>query len=80
MGLVMIYRSECNLRSNLLAEILEHCTIEVLCIVDHDVLRDAVSIDDILLEIFLIDAEVTFMRGFTSTHFVKYSTAMTVKV
>jgi hypothetical protein len=29
---------------------------------------------------FWIDAELTFVRGFASTHFVKYSTATMVKV
>jgi hypothetical protein len=29
---------------------------------------------------FMIDTELTLVRGFASTHFVKYSTATMVKV
>jgi hypothetical protein len=44
----MIYRRECDLRSDLLAEIFEHCTTEILYIVDHDVSGHTVVVDDIL--------------------------------
>jgi hypothetical protein len=46
----MIYRREWDFHSNPLAEIFEHCTVEVLCVVDRDVARDAISVDDILPE------------------------------
>jgi hypothetical protein len=46
----VIYRCECDLHFNLLVEILEHCTGEVLCIVHCDVSGNAVVIDDILSE------------------------------
>jgi hypothetical protein len=48
----VIYRCERDLHSDLVAETLEHVTIKVLGIVDYDLLRDAVTIDDVLLEEF----------------------------
>jgi hypothetical protein len=44
----VIHRCESDIRSNLLAEIHEHCIVEVLCIVDCDVSGDAVPADDVL--------------------------------
>jgi hypothetical protein len=46
----VVYRCECDLRSDLLIEILEHCTIEVICVVDCNVPGTAVAIVDILPE------------------------------
>jgi hypothetical protein len=43
---------EGNLRSDLMAEILEHVAIKVFGIVNRDLLRDTVMIDDILPELF----------------------------
>jgi hypothetical protein len=48
----MIYRSKGDRRSNLVAEILEHCIIKKLGIIDFDVLWDAIAVDDILTEEF----------------------------
>jgi hypothetical protein len=45
-------RRECDLHSNLLAKIIEHFTVKVPCIVDCDVSRDTVAVDNILLEEF----------------------------
>jgi hypothetical protein len=44
------------------------------------VLRSAVMIDNVLQMNFLIVAEVMLVKGFASTHFMKYSTATMVKV
>jgi hypothetical protein len=46
----VIYRCKGNLCSDLLTQILEHCIVEVLGVVDCNVLGNAVAIDDILLE------------------------------
>jgi hypothetical protein len=78
--LMVIHRWECNLHSDLLAKILEHCTVKVLCIVDYYVPGDTTAADDLLPEKFLIVTELTLVRSFASTHFIKYSTATTVKV
>jgi hypothetical protein len=51
-GLRVIYRCERDLRSDLLAKVLEHYAIEVLCVVDHDVSGDTVAANDILQEEF----------------------------
>jgi hypothetical protein len=61
-------------------EILEHGTIKILDIIDGDLLRNSVMIDDVLPKKILNVAEVILVTGFTSTHLVKYSTAMMVKV
>jgi hypothetical protein len=46
----VVYICECDLRSDPLTEILEHYTVEVLCVVDHNVTGNTVATDDILLE------------------------------
>jgi hypothetical protein len=71
---------EGNLRSDLMAKILEHVVIKQLGVVDCDVSHDAIAIDDILLENFLMVGELMFVTGFASIHFVKYSTATMAKV
>jgi hypothetical protein len=76
----VIYRHERDLRSDLLAKILEHCTIKVFCVVDCNVSRDTVAADDFCQKNFLIVVELTLVRGFASVHIVKYSTTITVKV
>jgi hypothetical protein len=43
-------------------------------------LRNSVMIDDVLPKKILNVAEVILVTGFTSTHLVKYSTAMMAKV
>jgi hypothetical protein len=48
----VIYQRECDLRSNLLAEISEHCIAKILCVVDCNVSRDIVTADDILTKEF----------------------------
>jgi hypothetical protein len=76
----MIYRCECDLHSNFMVEALEHVAANVLGVVDHDVLRNVVMIDNVLQMNFLIVAEVMLVKGFASTHFMKYSTATMAKV
>jgi hypothetical protein len=49
----VIYRCEGDLRPDLMTEILEHDTIEILDIVDGDLLRNSVTLDDVLSEKFL---------------------------
>jgi hypothetical protein len=44
---------KCDIRSNLVAKILEHCTVKILCIIDCDVSGDPVSADNVLPEEFL---------------------------
>jgi hypothetical protein len=46
----MVYGCEGNLRANLVAEILEHVTLEVFGIVNCDLLRDSIATDNISLE------------------------------
>jgi hypothetical protein len=75
----VIYRCERDLHSNLLAEIFEHYVIEILRIVDCNVSGNAVTTDNVLPEV-LIEVELTLVSDFASIHFVKYSTATTVKV
>jgi hypothetical protein len=48
----VIHRHECDLHSNLLVEILEHCIVKVLCIVGRNVSRDTVAADANLPEEF----------------------------
>jgi hypothetical protein len=48
----MIYQHECDLHSNLLTKIFEHCVVKVFCIVDHDVAKGTIQADDVLLENF----------------------------
>jgi hypothetical protein len=48
----VIYRCERDLHSNLLAEIFEHCVIEILRIVDCNVSGNVVTIDNVLPEEF----------------------------
>jgi hypothetical protein len=52
-GLWVIYRCKGDLRPDLLTEILEHGTIEILGIVDGYLLRDSVATYDVLLVKFL---------------------------
>jgi hypothetical protein len=76
----MIYRYVGRLHSDLLMEVVEHCVVNVYCIVNCNVAWDSVSTDDILPEIFLMVAELMFVIGFVSIHFVKYSTATMANV
>jgi hypothetical protein len=46
----VIYKCKGDLRPDLMIEILEHSTIEILSTVDRDLLRNSVTTDDILLE------------------------------
>jgi hypothetical protein len=48
----VIHRRECDLRFNLLVEILEHCIVKILCVVDCDVSGHAIAADDVLPEEF----------------------------
>jgi hypothetical protein len=75
----VVYRREGDLHPDLVVEILEHATIEILGIVDYDLLWNSIAIDDILPDDFLMVAEVTLVTGFASTHLVKHSTATIVK-
>jgi hypothetical protein len=52
-GLWVVYRSEGDLRPDLVTEIIEHDTIKILGIVDCDLLRNSIAIDDVLSEEFL---------------------------
>jgi hypothetical protein len=52
-GLWVIYRCKGDLRPDLMSEILEHGTIEILGIVDGDLLRNSVMTDGVMLEKFL---------------------------
>jgi hypothetical protein len=49
-GLRVIYRCEGDLRPDLVAEIVEHGTIEILGIINGYLPRDSVTTDDVLLE------------------------------
>jgi hypothetical protein len=46
------YTDECNLHSNVLAKIFEHCIVEVLCIVDCYMPGATIAVDNILPEEF----------------------------
>jgi hypothetical protein len=46
----VLYRCKGDLHPNLMIEILEHSTIEILGIVDGDLLRNSVTTDDVLPE------------------------------
>jgi hypothetical protein len=76
----VVYRCEGDHHPDLVTEILEHGTIKILDIIDGDLLRNSVMIDDVLPKKILNVAEVILVTGFTSTHLVKYSTAMMAKV
>jgi hypothetical protein len=52
-GLWVAYICKRDLRPNLVIEILQHGTIKILGIVDGDLLRNSVAIDDVLPEEFL---------------------------
>jgi hypothetical protein len=64
----------------LLVEVLEHVIIELLAVVNGDFSQNTVVADDILQKKFLIVVELMFVTGFALIHFVKYSTAIIVKV
>jgi hypothetical protein len=49
----VIYRCEGDLRSDLIIEILEHGTVEILGIVNGDLLRNSVPTNDVLAKKFL---------------------------
>jgi hypothetical protein len=76
----MIYGCEGNLRSDLVEEILEHIIVKILGIVDCYASRDTVAADDVFPEDSLVVEELTFVMSFALIHFVKYSTAIIVKV
>jgi hypothetical protein len=76
----VVYICKGDLCPNLVTEILEQGTIKILGIVNGDLLRYNVATDDVLLEKFWMVVDVILVIGFTSTHLVKYSTAMMVKV
>jgi hypothetical protein len=46
----VVYGCEGDLRSNLMAEILEHGTIKILGVVDCDLMWNSIATDDVLLE------------------------------
>jgi hypothetical protein len=75
-GLGLIYRCKGRLHSDFLMKVLEHCIVKVFCIIDCNVARDTITGQ----KFFLIVAEHTFVTGFASTHFVKYSMTITMKV
>jgi hypothetical protein len=52
-GLWVVYRCEGDLCPNLVIEIFEHYTIEILGIIDHDFLKNSVMADDVLADGFL---------------------------
>jgi hypothetical protein len=52
-GLRVIQICEGDLSPNLVTEILEHCAVEVLGVIDYNLLRNPVAADDDLLEMFL---------------------------
>jgi hypothetical protein len=76
----MIYGCEGNLRSDLVEEILEHIIVKILGIVDCYASWDTVAADDVFPEDSLVVEELMFVMSFSSIHFVKYSTAIIVKV
>jgi hypothetical protein len=76
----MVYRCEGNLHADLVIEILEHVIVKILGVVDYDLLWDSITTNDVLQYIFLMVAEVMLVTDFTSTHFVRYSTTIMVKV
>jgi hypothetical protein len=49
----VVYRCEGNLRPDLVIEILEDATVEILGVIDHDLLWNSLMTDDVLPEIFL---------------------------
>jgi hypothetical protein len=49
----VIHRCKGDLRSDLVTEIFEHCAIKILGVIDRNLLRNFIAIDDVLLEIFL---------------------------
>jgi hypothetical protein len=59
----MVNGCQGGLHSDLMAEIVEHVVVELLGVVDYDVSRDVIAIDDILPEIFLMVAELMFVTG-----------------
>jgi hypothetical protein len=52
-GLWVLYRCEGDLHPDLVRKILEHGTIEIVGIIDSDLLRNSIAIDDALPEEFL---------------------------
>jgi hypothetical protein len=48
----MVYRCEGDLRSDLMAEILEHATVKILGVVDYDLLRDSIATYNVLPNFF----------------------------
>jgi hypothetical protein len=59
----MIYRCEDDLHFDLVTEILEHCIIKILVVVDCDVSRDAITKDDILPKEFSDGCEAYVCDG-----------------
>jgi hypothetical protein len=49
----VLYRCEGDLLPDLVTKIFEHCTIKILGTIDGDLLRDSVTTNDVLPEIFL---------------------------
>jgi hypothetical protein len=49
----MIYRCKRNLHPDLVTEILEHGTIKIFSIIDSDLLRNSIAIDDVLPDEYL---------------------------
>jgi hypothetical protein len=52
-GLRVVYSCEGDLRPDLMVEILEHGTLKILGVVDHDLLWNSIVTDDVLPEEFL---------------------------
>jgi hypothetical protein len=49
----VVHRREGDLRPDLVTKIFKHCTIEILVVINGDLLRNSITIDDVLLEKFL---------------------------
>jgi hypothetical protein len=71
---------ECDLCTNLVEEIFEHVAIKVFGVIDRDLLWDAITTYDILPKELFDGCRGYVVTGFTSTHFVKYSTATMAKL
>jgi hypothetical protein len=44
----LVHRCKCNLRSNLVVEVHEHCIVKIFCVVDSDVPWYTIAADDVL--------------------------------
>jgi hypothetical protein len=76
----MVQGSKGDLHFDLMVEILEHCIVKILVVVNCDVSRDVKCQMIFCQKNFLLVAKLMFVTGFASTHFVKYSTTTIAKV